>query len=122
MKASLDTVSLHVADVEKSIEFYSRLPGAEVVLHRPGQFAEIRLGAGRLHVVQLPGPIRFHLEMETDDLEAMHEYLRAQGLQPTTPTRHPWGKVDFKVKDPDGNLVEFSPPWGTHGQGEPQEQ
>jgi catechol 2,3-dioxygenase-like lactoylglutathione lyase family enzyme len=112
-KTSLDTISLHVTDVEKSIAFYSQIPGAEITLHRPGQFAEIHIGKGTLHVVQLPGPTRFHLELETDDLNGMHEYLRNAGLQPTTPTRHPWGKTDFKVKDPDGNLLEFSPPWGT---------
>ena len=43
MKASLEGVSLHVKDVKSSIEFYSRIPGAELVLERPGQFARFKI-------------------------------------------------------------------------------
>jgi catechol 2,3-dioxygenase-like lactoylglutathione lyase family enzyme len=111
MNASLDTIALHVEDVEQSVAFYTRIPGAVVVAHRPGKFAEVRLGEGRLHLVQLPGPTRFHIELETENLNAMYEHLQAIGLNPSRPQQHPWGKIDFRFTDPDGNQLEFSEPW-----------
>ena len=43
---TLEGLSLHVSDVERSIEFYSRIPGAQLVGHRPGQFARFQIGTG----------------------------------------------------------------------------
>ena len=108
---SLDTVALHVADVERSIAFYQQLPGTTLALHRPGQFAELHIGVGSLHLVQLPGSARFHLELETADLDSLHDQLEAAGLQPSRPVQHPWHKTDFRVRDPDGNVLEFSAPY-----------
>jgi len=48
MTISLVGLTLHVADVDRSVEFYRRLPGAAVLFHLPGRFAMLRLGAGRL--------------------------------------------------------------------------
>ena len=109
MNASLDTISLHVKDIEQSIAFYTRIPGAQLQVHRPHQFAQFRIGAGFVHLVQLPsGAAGFHLEFDTANLNAIRDELRAAGLEPKQPVRHPWGKTDFKLFDPDGNLLEFS--------------
>ena len=70
MSVSLEGVSLHVTDVERSIQFYSRFPGAELLIHEPGVFARFRIGRGHVHVVHLPEEERrFHVEMGTDDLD-----------------------------------------------------
>lgn len=106
--ASLEGLTLHVSDLERSLSFYSRIPGAEVVVHRPGQFALISIGKGRLGLLQRGGTPRFHLEVEADDLDAMYAHLREQGIEPNSPPKvEPWGETDFRVIDPDGNIVEF---------------
>ncbi|MEP7284165.1 MAG: VOC family protein [Chloroflexota bacterium] len=107
VETSLKGLTLHVADVEKSIEFYSRIAGAHLERHRPGEFALFRIGSGSLHLAKLGGKTRFHIELEADDVNAMHKQLLEAGLEPTTPKHHPWGKTDFKLTDPDGNQLEF---------------
>src|SRR6266566_2192821 len=106
-KASLEGLSLHVADVERSIEFYSRIPGAELDLHRPGEFARFRIGSGSLHLVQVPVQNRFHIEFDTEDLLMLHQQLQDAGFAPKPVKHHPWGKTDFRLADPDGYTLEF---------------
>jgi catechol 2,3-dioxygenase-like lactoylglutathione lyase family enzyme len=105
--ATLEGLTLHVADLERSIAFYSKVPGADLTLHIPGQFAMFKIGAGRLGLLQ-HGETKFHVEIETDDLDAMHAALIEAGLEPNgPPTTHEWGQRDFLVYDPDGNMIEF---------------
>jgi len=47
MNLSLEGVSLQVADVERSVGFYAKFPGAQLIMHRPGQFAKFKTGDGR---------------------------------------------------------------------------
>jgi len=54
MAVTFESVSLHVFDVEKSVEFYSRFPGAQLIMHRHGQFAKFRFGGGHIQVVGIP--------------------------------------------------------------------
>lgn len=106
--ASLEGLTLHVADLERSLEFYNKVPGARVLDHRPGVFAMLQIGKARLGLLARAQNLGFHLEIETEDLEAMYAQLQAAGIEPkTSPTKKPWGEVDFTVADPDGNLVEF---------------
>jgi catechol 2,3-dioxygenase-like lactoylglutathione lyase family enzyme len=108
MSVSLEGLSLHVADLERSIAFYTRIPGAELVMQRPGQFARFRIGTGSLHLVQLPSQGRFHIELDTEDVGQLYGELCAAGLAPNSPPkRHPWGKTDFRLTDPDGYNLEF---------------
>jgi len=109
--ASLEGLTLHVADLGRSLEFYSKIPGAHVLVHRPGQFAMLQIGKARLGLLARAQSLGSHLEVETEDLEAMYAHLRAAGIEPKTPPmKKPWGEVDFIVADPDGNLVEFGEP------------
>ena len=112
MSVSLEGVSLHVADVERSVQFYSRLPGAELLIHNPGEFARFRMGGGYLHVVHIPEVGRsFHVEMGTDDLDQLYSELQSLGIETVgPPTERPWGMTDLNVIDPDGNILEFSGP------------
>jgi catechol 2,3-dioxygenase-like lactoylglutathione lyase family enzyme len=107
MSISLAGLTLHVSDVERSLEFYRRLPGAAIMFHLPGRFALLRFGAGRLGLLadqQRP----FHVEFEVPDLDAAASELRQLGIQADGPTVRPWGERDVLVRDPDGNLLEFS--------------
>jgi catechol 2,3-dioxygenase-like lactoylglutathione lyase family enzyme len=105
---SLEGLTLHVADLERSLEFYATVPGAQILVHRPGVFAMVQIGKARLGLLARAQSLGFHLEIETEDLEAMYAQLQEAGIEPKTPpTKKPWGGVDFTVADPDGNIVEF---------------
>ena len=110
MNTKLGGISLHVDDVEKCLEFYLKIPGAALDIHRPGEFARLLFGNNSLHLVKLPIEPRFHIEFDTDiDLNQYYDALVVAGLTPDSPPKdRPWGKSDFRIKDPNGNHVEFS--------------
>ena len=109
MTVSLVGLTLHVSDVDRSVEFYRRLPDAAVVFHLPGRFAMLRLGEGRLGLLgDQKRP--FHVELEVPDLEAAAADLRRLGFEIDGPTRRQWGEEDVLLVDPDGNLLEFAAP------------
>jgi catechol 2,3-dioxygenase-like lactoylglutathione lyase family enzyme len=107
MNPSIEGVSLMVSDLEKSKVFYGSIPGAILEGQRPGEFARYRIGGGIVHLVQAHGHGSFHIELNADDLAALHQKLTAVGLSPSKPQHHPWGKTDFRLLDPDGNKLEF---------------
>jgi catechol 2,3-dioxygenase-like lactoylglutathione lyase family enzyme len=104
---SLEGLTLNVADLKRSMAFYTRLPGVAVEFHKPGLFAMLRIGRSRLGLLQRAAG-RFHMELETDDLDELYEVVRQAGIEPKgPPVRHPWGERDFQVVDPDGFVLEF---------------
>jgi len=109
MNTSLEGVSLHVADVEKSVAFYSKLPGAQLIMHRAGQFAKFKVGDGHIQVVGIPQTEKsFHIEMNAANLQALYDELKAAGIEPDEPpTKRYFGRTNFRVHDPDGNILEF---------------
>jgi len=52
MTISLVGLTLHVADVERSLSFYKRLPHTSVLFHMPGKFALLHVGNGRSGLLQ----------------------------------------------------------------------
>jgi catechol 2,3-dioxygenase-like lactoylglutathione lyase family enzyme len=117
MSIRMDGIALHVDDVERSIEFYTRLPNTKLVIHRPGDFAILQMGkSGRINLVQHGGDmafraLKFHFEIECDDIDATYVDVKERGFDaPEPPGKRPWGEIDFRVKDPDGNVLEFSVP------------
>jgi len=107
MDTSLEGLTLHVRDVERSRQFYERIPGTELLHHRPGQFALFQVGDALLGLLRLKGP-GFHLEIATSDLDGMHRSLLAAGIQPDGPPRQrSWGERTLMVADPDGYQLEF---------------
>lgn len=104
---SLNGTTLHVTDVEVSLDFYKRIPGAQVLVHRPNVFALLRIGQGRLGLLQWTEPT-FHLEFDSSDLDATKAALLEAGIEPQMPSPlRSWGADDFVVLDPDGNMIEF---------------
>ena len=107
MDASLAGLTLHVADIERSLEFYRKIPGGSVMFHMPGQFAMVRIGDGRLGLLR-DCQRAFHIELETTDLDGMYAQLAEIGITAEgPPAQRPWGERDFIVMDPDGNMLEF---------------
>ena len=110
LKASLEGLTLHVKSVETSVGFYSKIPGA-IVLRKSRDFAMLQIGTARLNLLGHAQEQRFHLEIESEDLDAMYEALRSAGIEPDgPPKKEEWGEVDFMVTDPDGNIIEFGLP------------
>ncbi|KPV43433.1 VOC family protein [Alicyclobacillus ferrooxydans] len=108
MQASLDGITLQVSNVEKSLEFYSKIPGAEVVLHVPKRIAIVRLGEARIGLLATGEHRGFHLELLTEELDEMYNALQEEGLELTgKPTVRPWGERTFILMDPDGYQLEF---------------
>jgi catechol 2,3-dioxygenase-like lactoylglutathione lyase family enzyme len=109
MKVSLEGSAIHVADVEKELHFYERIPGAKVLTHWRGHIAIVAIGRNRLNLVRIPEQPPFHLEVETDSLDALYDNLRSQAFNISgPPVDKPWGERTFYVRDPEGNHVEFS--------------
>jgi catechol 2,3-dioxygenase-like lactoylglutathione lyase family enzyme len=108
-EASLAGLTLHVTDLDRSLEFYRHLPGAKVVVHRPAEYAMLRIGHGRLGLLQVKRPTAFHMEFEAANLDGLYEELRSAGIEPESPPQQrEWGEVDFRLVDPDGNIVQVS--------------
>ncbi len=104
---SLEGLTLHVLDVERSREFYERIPGANLVGHRPGEFAVFQIGDGLIGLLNWKQR-GFHVEIGASDLDGVYRDLRAAGLEPSSPPRQrPWGERTFNLLDPDGNQLEF---------------
>lgn len=107
MRASLGGLTFHVLDVEKSREFYTRIPGAVLEAYRPGEFALFRIGSAHLGLLQSK-TIGMHVEVNTPDVDDYYARLLKTGIEPVgAPRDRPWGERTFNVKDPDGNLIEF---------------
>jgi len=109
LTTSLEGISLLVADVEKSVAFYSKLPGAQMIMHRTGQFAKFKIGDAHIQVVGMPPEEKtFHIEMDAPDLQGLYEHLKTAGIEPDgPPTKRFFGRTNFRVHDPDGNILEF---------------
>ena len=106
VEVSFQGLTLHVKDVERSREFYERLPGVALQHHRPGQFALFLIGDVLLGLLQVGSG--FHIELVTDDLDGLYADLRRRGIDPKGPPRkRSWGERTFIVADPDGNQIEF---------------
>lgn len=111
-RTTFQSISLHVEDVERSVAFYEKLPGAQTVIHHAGHFAKIKFGEGYIQVVSIPAEDRsFHIEMNAADLNALHAALKAAGIEPDSPpAKQFFGRTQFQVHDPDGNILEFDTP------------
>lgn len=80
-QVNLAGLTLHVADLERSVEFYRRLPGAEVRVFQPGLFAMVTIGRGRIGLLQRAAG-RFHVELEVADLDAYYEEVHRPASSP----------------------------------------
>ncbi len=114
-------LTLTVESVERSIEFYSGKLGLKVEWNALPAFAMIRVGAGTIGLLALAEARKegvedasaaqkrgVHVEFTTDDLDGLHEALKAKGVsfhQP--PHDEPWER-SMTALDPDGYSVEFA--------------
>jgi catechol 2,3-dioxygenase-like lactoylglutathione lyase family enzyme len=120
-KMRFEGLTLTVADVQRSIDFYSGKLGLKVAWSSVPAFAMLRLGAGTIGLlamtvarkegVEESSPAQksaIHVEFTTDDLDGLYEDLKSKGVvfhQP--PHDEPWER-SMTAFDPDGYAVEFA--------------
>ncbi len=120
----LEGLTLRVADVRRSIEFYGATLGFKVEINKAPQFAMIRVGgpkggtigllvhdsddlfgSGSTTVRQRAG---IHVELTTDHLDALYEQLKGRGVEFFEPPHdEPWER-SMRAHDPDGYTIEFA--------------
>ena len=118
----LEGLTLRVANVKRSMEFYCGKLGLCVEIDKAPQFAMIRVGGptggtiGLLVHDDASGSLSMtpeqragiHIELSTDNLDALYEHLKARGVvffEP--PHEEPWER-SMRARDPDGYTVEFA--------------
>jgi len=107
--AAIHHVTLAVADVERAVDFYTRVVGLRLRADRPrsaGAGAWLDVGAQQIHLVRAdPPPDRGqHVALVVADLAALTGTLRAAGTVVTVPAGG--GRRAF-VSDPSGNTIEL---------------
>ena len=114
---SLHHVHLMANEIEATLTFWREHFGAVVVLDAEFAGARnvfLRVGEGRLHLYAQPpkrvgqGTVH-HLGVETDELEALVDRLKAAGVSVTEIRRHAEASYAM-AQGPDGLLLELFQP------------
>ena len=126
----IDHVVLRVADVERSLHFYTVVLGCaeERRVEKLGLY-QLRAGSGLIDLVDVNGPLgklggappaaagrnvdHFALRIEKLDEKLLREYLERHGVEPGEVGRR-YGADGYGpsvyIPDPDGNVVELKGP------------
>jgi len=118
---SISAVTLTVADMARSVDFYRNKIGLEI-LYGGGSasFSSFKVGEGYLNLMLAPpgvfgpqdtqtrwGRLIFHV----DDVDALYRSLVQAGLTPSTePADASWGERYFHIDDPDSHELSFAKP------------
>lgn len=110
-------VALHVADVPKSVHFYSNVLGWKEIPRpefdfpgawfRIGETSELHLIGGRTQAT-LSGPRSNHFALYCSDLEAMLKRIIEAGVPYEGIKTRPDGVRQLFVFDPDNHCIEFN--------------
>lgn len=110
-------VSIFISDEDKAVDFYVGKLGFTLVVDNPmpglGRFLMFAPPGGGANLVAtkpVPGVPGAQvggsgvIAWETDDVQAVYQQLRDQGVEFTQePKRAFWGGLEARFKDPDGN-------------------
>jgi len=109
-------VAITVADVDRSIDFYSRVLGLESLPRPAFNFpgAWFRLGESQeLHLIGPRAEKAFvgsrgnHFALLVDDIDAWEAQLTRKGAQFVPKKLRPDGAYQIFVEDPDGHFIEL---------------
>ena len=122
MLKGLTHIAVWVTDIDRSLDFYTRIPGVteQFRLNREdGALWLVYLRVGPRQYVELfpraEGPYErstnagyAHFCLEVDDIQAMHRELTENGIIPdSAPRMGQDGSWQIWIRDPDGNPIEF---------------
>jgi len=125
----LDHTMIRVANLEKSLDFYTRILGMEVLRNTDypaGRFTNVFIGFGPENITTTlelthnwdqtepydKGKAYGHLAFNVDNVVAAMEYLESEGVtirSPAKPMNHGTRMLGF-VEDPDGYVIELNEP------------
>ena len=107
----ISAVTFAVHDMARSIEFYRKL-GFELLYGSEGaSFSSLKAGEAFVNLFASPGyEHRWwgRAIFRVDDVDAHHQALQAQGLEPESPRDASWGERFFHITDPDGHELSFA--------------
>lgn len=112
----LNHVAIHVADVERSCDFYARVLQLQRLPRPAFDFpgAWFRLGQNQeLHIIgQRQEPVISqsrgnHYALLIDDPEAWEKHLAAEQANFRPPRKRPDGATQIFLADPDGHTIEL---------------
>jgi catechol 2,3-dioxygenase-like lactoylglutathione lyase family enzyme len=123
-KMRFEGLTLTVEDVGRSIDFYAGKLGLKLEWDARPAFAMIRIGGehgGTIGLLSVAEARKegiadtsalqkraIHVEFSTDDLDGLHEALKAKGVVFHAPPHdEPWER-SMTALDPDGYSVEFA--------------
>ena len=123
-KMRFEGLTLTVASVATSIEFYQSKLGLKLEVNAAPAFAMIRIGGdtgGTIGLLSIDEARKdgvadttaqqkraIHVEFSTDDLDGLYEALKAKGVVFHEPPHdEPWER-SMTALDPDGYAVEFA--------------
>lgn len=104
-------ISIPVSDPQRSLEFYRDVMGFRVLRDMPmgpSRWIQLAPGSGDVSITlvnwfpQMPPGCQQGVVLETDDIDADHQRLRAAGLAIGDINEAPWGRY-ASFTDPDGN-------------------
>ncbi len=121
MTAQVTSVFLYVDDIQKSLDFYHEIVGAEITqLHAeveggPLTLAILRIGQFTLMLhpqeehseefTKNKAGLGIHLQIKVDDVDAFYQHCFDEGAMLAIsgePVDQPWGWREFALKDPNG--------------------
>lgn len=115
----INYITIMVRDIEKSLDFYTKVAGLKVVRRfNPGQgeiaFVSDKEGDTMLELIQFDNSPKVSAEglvmsfLAEDKLEVIREKLISLGYSPSEIKRVAPKPAHFTVSDPDNIMVEFS--------------
>ena len=110
--AGLDHVALNVPDVPAAVEFYTKVMGLSQNFERPDfgfPGAWLDTGGQQVHLIEAAVPPNYgqHFALLYDDLGAVVDDLRDQGLKVSDPVPSGPNRHQAFVSDPWGNFIEL---------------
>jgi catechol 2,3-dioxygenase-like lactoylglutathione lyase family enzyme len=107
----ISAVTLAVQDMARAVAFYQNIGLSMLYGGAKASFTSFRLGNTFLNLILSPayqGRWWGRVIFRVDDVDAFHEALRGQGLNPEPPRDGEWGERYFHIKDPDGHELSFA--------------
>lgn len=113
---SISAVTLAVADMARSVDFYQEKVGMELLYGGPSaSFTSFQVGESYLNLILDAQGLRTwwgRLIFYVDDVDEMHRRLVQAGLDPSTePADASWGERYFHINDPDSHELSFAKPF-----------